>query len=120
MTTWKHLRKLMARPVVLALVLFAMPFPYYAWSRWTGVLPSEADWWAQGMNHGPWRWQAPMALVIVPMYGLLLAAPTAFVFGAVRSLTQRRWLPLGMSTLQAAIFAGFFYVQAMLLFWTID
>ena len=116
----QRFRTLILRPVVLALVLFAIPFPYYAWSRLTGALPSEADWWAQGMNHGPWRWQPPMALVLIPMYTLLLAAPIVLVSGAVRAVTQRRWLPLGMSTLKGVMFAGFFYVQAMLLFWTVD
>jgi hypothetical protein len=113
-------RKTALKLTVAALVLFAVPFPFYAWSRATGALPSESEWWARGVNHGPWRWELPMALVIIPMYLLPAAAIVAVGLGVIWSSKQRRGAPIGLALVQAAVFVGLFYAQASLLYWTID
>ena len=113
-------RRSVGRLTAVALALFAVPFPYYAWCRATGALPSESEWWSRGINHGPWRWEPPMAFVLIPMYLLLLIAVVAVVIGVVCSFRHRRATPLALSLVQAGAFVGLFYVQAMLMFWTID
>ena len=113
-------RRSAGRLTAVALALFALPFPYYVWSRATGALPSESEWWSRGMNHGPWRWELPAALVVIPMYLLLLLVVVAVVAGVISSLKHRQAIPLAVSLVQAGAFVGLFYAQAKLVFWTID
>lgn len=109
-----------ARLTAIALALFAVPFPYYAWCRVTGALPSASEWLSRGMNHGPWRWEVEMALVLIPMYLLPLVAVVALATGVVSSLKHRRVTPLVLSLVLAGAFVALLHAQARLVFWTID
>ena len=99
---------------------FLLPFPYYIWSRFiAGTLPSEVEWYSRGINHGPWRWEAPMALVLGSMLLLLASALAAFAMGLLR-LLGTRWLPSATFIVTAVIALAFLYLQISFLYWTID
>ena len=109
------------RAVLVACVLFVIPFPYYWWSLSTGSIPPEAEWWAQGTNHGPWRWVFPgMALVLLPLYALFFGGPAVVAVALFKSIRATQWWPLLVSVPVAAIFLALAYAQASVLFWTID
>jgi len=114
-------RKFAARAITFGIVVFAIPFPYYWWSLSTGSLPPEAEWWAQGTNHGPWRWEFPgMALVLLPLYALILGAPGVVLYGLFRAIRGAGPVPLAISLGMASLFIFLAWVQGSTLFWTID
>ncbi len=114
-------RKFAARAIIFAIVVFAIPFPYYWWALSTGSLPPEAEWWAKGTNHGPWRWEFPgMALVLLPLYALILGAPAVVLYGLFRAIRESRLVPLAASVAAASVFVLLAWVQGSTLFWTID
>ncbi len=112
-----------ARPVRLryfvSLTLFfgTLPFAVYLIERATGALPSRADWLAQGMNHGPWRWEAEGFTIAYPI--LVLVAATLIV-GVVPALLRRQFPLLWRWLLLGAVQIGAGWAQVRLLFWTID
>ena len=108
------------KSLFFGLVFFALPYPYYFWSRATGQLMSESGWWAQGMNHGPWRWEWPAALVLVPMYALLIGA-VALAIAALVVALQRKLLRHACAIgAVAGLYFAMLAIQLFTLFWTVD
>lgn len=100
-----------------SILLGLLPFAIYAVERWSGSLPTEEAWFAQGVNHGPWRWEAEGFTILYPL--LLLALITILVTG-FRAVSRRRWrlvvAGLGLLVLQVSMMA----VQLSVLFWLVD
>lgn len=100
-----------------SILLGLLPFAIYAAERWLGSLPTREAWFAQGMNHGPWRWEAEGFTILYPL--LLLALITILVMG-FRAVSRRQLRPivagLGLLVLQVSMMA----VQLSFLFWLID
>jgi hypothetical protein len=107
--------------LVFAALTFVIPFPYYWWSLWSGGLLPEAQWWAQGTNHGPWRWALPgMALVLLPLYTLSLGSAAVLVYGAFKSFRVKTAVPVFAALPIAAAYLILAFLFASQLFWTID
>jgi hypothetical protein len=106
--------------LLAALIVFSVPFPYYLLSRSLGWLPSAAEWWAQGTNHGPWRWEWPMALVLLPLYALPLLGLLAFVRELAFAVRARRLARIPLALCVGAAFFALAYIQGSVVFWTVD
>ena len=104
----------------IGVMSFLLPYPYYWYSRASGKLLSEDEWWNQGINHGPWRWEWPMATILPFMYLLFFGAGVLLLVGMWQSVRTKLFTPVLSYTVLASIYLGLFYVQASTLFWTID
>ena len=105
----------------LGLVAALAPLLMYFWARFVGgSLPSAQAWWAQGNNHGPWRWEWPMVLVAGPMYALAAGAVLVPALGAVGSIKTRRWAPVVRSVAIGGLYGVLFAALAGSVYWTID
>jgi hypothetical protein len=106
--------------VLVGLIVFSIPLSCYAAARALGWLPSETDWWAQRMSHGPWRWEWPMLLVLSAVYGLPILGLIAFVREVRFAFRMRRPIRVLGAIGVAVLFLALSVIQASLLFWTID
>ncbi len=101
----------------ISILLGLLPFAIFAAETWAGLLPTEKDWIAQGVNHGPWRWEAEGFTVLYPL--LLMALVTILVTG-FSVVWRRQWrlivVGLGLLVLQISMLV----VQSLVLFWLID
>jgi hypothetical protein len=91
----------------LTVTVGAVPFALYYWQRYTGALPSPAEWLAQGYNHGPWRWQLEGFTVAYPVLvlGFLTLATGVAVAIRRREIGFLAWA-LALAALQGALVIG--------------
>ena len=93
------------------------PAVYYLWARMSGALPSRDAWYAQGTNHGPWRWELPGLLLYFP---ILFVIPFTIIASLALATSRRnvRYLAAGAVLVPVQITC---YVGLLSwLFWTID
>lgn len=101
-------------------VLLILPYTVYFYARAAGYLPSESDWWSQGINHGPWRWRWQMLFILPSIYIFILGSIALFLVGVVSSIKYKSKKNLGVYCLLSLLYLGSFYLHVSSLFWTID
>ncbi|WP_444928115.1 hypothetical protein ACJJI4_11205 [Microbulbifer sp. TRSA002] len=104
----------------VGLVMLLLPYAIYFYSRSMGLLPAESDWWAQGVNHGPWRWKWQMAFILPSLYSLLFGSICLLLVGLAKSVMKSSVQQLVIYGFLALAYFGAFYLLAKTVFWTID
>ena len=56
---------------LLTVLIGGSPFFFYLWEKQSGQLTTPDQWYANGSNHGPWRYESE---------GLLMYTPIFFIF----------------------------------------
>ncbi|MDO8514520.1 MAG: hypothetical protein Q7S50_03190 [bacterium] len=114
------------RIVITTVILFALPFIFYAVERSLGVLPSQDEWWKQGINHGPWTQDLDSGgrglgfeSILVGNLLLLLSVIT-FIVAVVKSVKSKSFRFLVAGILLAISQFGLAVLQLYLLIWTVD
>ncbi len=91
----------------LTVAVGAVPFLLFYWQRYTGVLPSQAEWLAEGYNHGPWRWQWEGFTVAYPV---LVLGVLTLALGAAVAIRRRDFgffaRALALAALQGGVIVG--------------
>ena len=106
----------------ITLFICIPPLVIYGWARFTGALPSEAEWIHRGGNHGPW-WDQPQGIIIGLAWLVIITLPfITFLISIALSLSieKQRLLTLAkgvaLAIFQFAI--GWFLFLPML--WAVD
>jgi hypothetical protein len=108
-TTKKNLmRKWYFSKISIGIVLFLVPFVLYAIARIFGSIPDEKTWLAEGTNHGPWRWELPGLVLAFCIYSLLFGAPVITLWGFIRGIRMKQWMPVA-----GGVLIGLFYLLLM-------
>ena len=106
------------RIVGTATILFVvLPYAIYAVETWAGVLPTQQAWFAQGSNHGPWRWQAEGFTIAYP---LVLLALATIVISVARAVGRRQLRLIGVGFGFLGLQISMIALQLLTLFWLID
>lgn len=105
---------------VIGVVSFVIPFIFYGGNRISGLLSSEVEWWSQGINHGPWRWEWQMLMVLPFIYFLLFGALAVALTGIYQGIMQKSFPQFAIYSAIAFGYLAMFYMQAHTLYWTID
>ena len=93
------------------------PSLYYVWARASGALPSAEVWYAQGTNHGPWRWELPGLLLYFPF---MLMIPGTCLASLALATMRRNVRYLAAGAVLVPIQIGCYVGLLSWLFWTID
>lgn len=106
--------------IICGLVMFLLPLILYMIARIMRFIPDENSWWAQGMNHGPWRWELPGLIVMCCQLILLGGAPVITVWGLTRGVRKKDWKPALGGISIGISYIMLLYVQLNILYWTLD
>ncbi len=101
-------------------IVFVYPLAFYLVNRLFWLLPPEAEWWEKGINHGPWRWEWQMIIILPPIYFLSLGSAVLLGTGLYQGSKQKQVVVLANYGVIAAVYFVLFYIQAHTIFWTID
>lgn len=105
------------------MILFVAPFLFYFVERGLGILPSEADWYALSINHGPWRQEDGPGMGIESVFVLnllLFLSIGTFIYSVYKSAKNQSAITLIFGMLLALVQFGLGMVQLYLLIWTVD
>lgn len=67
---------------ILTVLVGTLPFLIYFIQTKNGILPTADEWFSQGYNHGPWRWQGEMIFMYYPMLLMVVWSLALVVKGA--------------------------------------
>jgi hypothetical protein len=103
--------------VLLTVIAGGLPFAIYFCERTSGSLPTPSEWYATGVNHGPWR-TAPEAFgLYYPIIILLVATLIAF---SSRGKQEHKSALIVSGVLLGVIQIAILALQMYTLAWTID
>ena len=115
-----HTRRLSVRWASAAAVVALVPVVLYRALLQAGAYPGRSEWLAQGMNHGPWRWELPGFVLYFSYLALAFIAVAVLVHGAVEAVRARAPIALLPPVVTAAFTGLLLYLELVHLFWLID